>query len=90
MRSPNHLSIVARFKQSLTHNLNQPTRLAPRNIARRRYHQHARSYLAVATPNSDLVSSFDRVRRFCRASIKQNQARVAKLLGQGAARAKTA
>ena len=74
------LSIVERLNDSLAHNLNQLICIPARNVAGRRHGQHARYGLAIATPQTNFVSGFNRVRRLCRPAVKENKARVAKLL----------
>jgi hypothetical protein len=76
------------LKTFFADDFNQLTRITPRNMARSGNVQHAYDDLMIAPANDNLISCFDRVRGFCRASVKQNNPRVAKLLGQVAARAK--
>ena len=64
----------------LTDYLNQLICIPARNVAGRRHGQHARYGLAIATPQTNFVSGFNRVRRLCRPTVKENKARVAKLL----------
>ncbi len=60
---------------------NQLTRIPPQNIARSGNSQHADRNLMITPANIDLVSGFDRVRGLSWSPVKQDKARVAKLLG---------
>jgi hypothetical protein len=84
------ISLVERLKNSLAHNLHQLICVASGNVAGRRRPEHVRDYFAVAPPNFDFVSGLDGMSGLGRPAVKQNKTRVAKLLSDGAARAKAA
>jgi len=75
---------------SLTDHRDQLIRFSSRNIARCGNIQYAYGDLFIAPANHYLVSSFHGMSGFCRSSIEQDKARVAKLLGYCPARAKAA
>jgi hypothetical protein len=52
--------------------------------------EHSRYNFAVAPSNAKFVTNFDSMRGFDWSPVQKHKARVAKLLGQAAARAKTA
>ena len=83
-------SLAERLKNSFTNNFDQLVRVAPRNVAAGWNVQDASDNLVIAPANCNLISAFDRVRRFRCSPIQQNKTRVAKLLGNSAARAKAA
>ena len=60
------------------------------NVVDGRNLQYLRYGLTVWTPNRDLISRFHRMSGFRRPAVQQDNARVTKLLGYSAARAKTA
>ena len=60
--------------------LDQSARVAAGNIHAGRNLQHPRNSFSLATSNGYLIIGFDDVRGFRRPSVKENKARVAKLL----------
>ena len=52
--------------------------------------QNARDGFFVGLADDYFITGFDVVRRFCRTAVEQNNARIAKLLSNCAARAKPA
>ncbi len=79
-----------RLKTFFAEDLHQLSCIAPRNASSCGRLQHAGDNLAVAKSNTNFISGFNGMRGFCRVPIQQDKARVAKFLGQGAARAKSA
>jgi hypothetical protein len=68
----------------------QPIRLMPGNVPRRRKNQHANCRFVIATTDYDFVVGFYGVRRLCRMAVKQNKTRFAKLLSNRTTRAEAA
>jgi len=81
-------SFVERLKAIFADDFNQPVCVASRDVAGGGRFQDVRDYLAIATPDFDFVSGIDGMSGLGRPAVKQNKTRVAKLLSNGAARAK--
>ena len=72
------------------YDFDQPIRLTPGDVPRRRKSQHANCRFVIATADYDFVVGFHGVRRLCRMAVKQNKTRVAKLLSNRTTRAEAA